>query len=286
MNKFAIYTAIVGDYDEILQPEVVDNRFDYILFSNDIKEPKVGVWQVRPINYHNDIQTKIARWVKTHPEELLSEYDCSVWMDANVRIKTTYTYTRSVELYFSDVKISTVKHPNRDDIYAECGEVLVYCLEKERVVFDWINILRKDGYPRKSGLYETNLLYRKHCSSIENMDALWWNYIEEYSRRDQLSFNYVLWKLQIECVDFLPAGQAAWNSPDYVYVAHSKRKSSIIKNDSQIQRFYGGAQKELRYYYSKIVNSKHPLLMFYMYNSYIKIVFGLKRIIKNMINGI
>lgn len=68
MNKFVIYTAIIGNYDEILQPQVIDDRFDYVLFSN---ENRVGVWQVRPIAYVNDIQTKIARYVKTHPEELL-----------------------------------------------------------------------------------------------------------------------------------------------------------------------------------------------------------------------
>ena len=71
MNKFVIFTAVVGNYDEILQPKVVDDRFDYILFSNDIKEKNIGVWQVRPINYINEIQTKIARWVKTHPEEYM-----------------------------------------------------------------------------------------------------------------------------------------------------------------------------------------------------------------------
>ena len=37
-KKCVIYTAMVGGYDEIMQPLVVDDRFDYILFSNDIKE--------------------------------------------------------------------------------------------------------------------------------------------------------------------------------------------------------------------------------------------------------
>ncbi|MBR5328436.1 MAG: hypothetical protein IKV31_07870 [Paludibacteraceae bacterium] len=43
-KKYAIYTAMVGGYDEIMQPTVIDDRFDYILFSNDIKEDRVGVW--------------------------------------------------------------------------------------------------------------------------------------------------------------------------------------------------------------------------------------------------
>ena len=57
-KKYVIYTAMVGGYDEIMQPMVVDDRFDYILFSNDIKEDRVGVWQVLPIAYSNIINNK------------------------------------------------------------------------------------------------------------------------------------------------------------------------------------------------------------------------------------
>ena len=66
MNRYVIYTAVVGNYDEIKQPQVVDNRFDYILFSNDIKEKNVGIWQVRPIPYHNPILLKT---------QLIQDYD-------------------------------------------------------------------------------------------------------------------------------------------------------------------------------------------------------------------
>ena len=89
-NKYAIYTAIVGGYDKINQPKVVDNRFDYILFSNDLEDVRVGVWQVKKIFYDNEIQTKIARYVKTHPEELLPEYEFTIWMDSNLIITTNY----------------------------------------------------------------------------------------------------------------------------------------------------------------------------------------------------
>lgn len=283
MNRFVIYTAIVGNYDEILQPKVVDERFDYVLFSNDIKETNVGVWQIRPISYHDDIQTKTARWVKTHPEELLSEYEFSVWMDANVRINSTYTYSKSIELYLSDVKISTVKHLERDDIYSECAEVLTYCLEDVKVVFDWIKILRKAGYPENNGLYETGVLYRKHCPIIHDMDMFWWNCIERYSRRDQLSFNYVLWKLKIECYNFLPEGQAVWNSLDYDYMYHNKKKTISIKNNSQIQRYYGEMPQISRHYYYLIVNSKHPLFKFYLFNGYIRTMCGFRKIVKTFL---
>lgn len=37
MNKFVIYTAIIGNYEEILQTQFIDDRFDFVLFSNEIE---------------------------------------------------------------------------------------------------------------------------------------------------------------------------------------------------------------------------------------------------------
>ena len=39
MKKFAVYTASIGGYDEIHQPLAVDDRFDYIFFSNNVNRP-------------------------------------------------------------------------------------------------------------------------------------------------------------------------------------------------------------------------------------------------------
>lgn len=278
MKKYAIYTAVVGNYDEILHPKVIDDRFDYILFSNDMKETNIGVWQVRPINYTNEVQTKIARWVKTHPEELLPEYDFSVWMDANIRINTPYTYVKSVALYSYGVEIASVKHPIRNDIYSECGTVLGYCLEREDVVFDWLNVIHKSGYPENGGLNETNLLYRKHSSKIREMDQLWWNCIERYSRRDQLSFNYVLWKLGIECCDFLPEFINVANSNDYEYIIHSKNKTRLVENKSHIVRCNEGSPWIAARYYTIIARTKCPNISRFFINIYVKIKYELKRV--------
>ena len=70
MKRYVIFSAMVGGYDQILQPLEVDDRFDFVLFTNDIAESQDGVWQIRPIEYHNKDNTRICRYVKTHPETL------------------------------------------------------------------------------------------------------------------------------------------------------------------------------------------------------------------------
>ena len=130
MKRYVIYSAIVGGYDEILQPLVVDERFDYVLFSNDIKDSQVGVWQIRPIIYSNPDNTRICRYVKTHPEELLKEYEVSVWTDSNVQILSSYVYERIVELEKQDVAVSSMWHPARKCIYEEAFAVVNMMVEK------------------------------------------------------------------------------------------------------------------------------------------------------------
>ena len=237
---YAIYTAMVGGYDEIMQPMVIDDRFDYILFSNDIKEDRVGVWQVRPIAYTNPDNTRICRYVKTHPEELLPGYDASVWMDSNIRIVTSSVYKRIIELYESDSLIASMNHPERDCIYDEAFKVMYIRYEQERIVVDWCHKLMKEKYPRHNGLYETNVMFRKHNTSlIAETNVMWWDCIEKYSKRDQLSFNYVLWKLEVKCEYFLGKHKCVHNSTDFSYIEHQNigKKIYMYSNDEWLLKY-------------------------------------------------
>ena len=238
MSKYAIYTAVVGGYDEILQPEVIDDRFDYILFSNDIKEINVGVWQVCPINYHNDIQTKIARWVKTHPEELLPDYDFCVWIDSNIRIVTDYIYKSSIDLFYKGVLLSALKHSKRKCVYDEIAAVLRFGYETDEILMRWGRYLRLQKYPRNNGLNETGILYRVHSNKdILNFDNLWWYYIEKHSRRDQLSFNYVMYKLNMTCPYILPKGEFITTTKDFEYnPVHRNESNKRIVHNKVIMR--------------------------------------------------
>lgn len=241
MNKFVIYTAIVGNYDQIKQPLVVDERFDYIIFSNDIKEEKIGIWQIKPINYYNSDSTRICRYAKTHPEELLLNYDFSVWMDANIQICTQYFYDKVIDLYNQGILVSSLWHPVRKCIYDEAFTVVNMMVEHEDVVVRWCHFLRKEKFPRNIGLCETGVMFRKHNVSLTNeTNVMWWNCIKHYSRRDQLSFNYVLWKLDIPCHYLLGEGNNARNTEHLRLVQHKDiihNHCSIRKNEAWLMRF-------------------------------------------------
>lgn len=207
MRKFAIYTALIGGYDQIQQPGVADDDFDFILFTDEVKESSVGVWQARNVSYRSEDKTRIARYVKTHPEELLPEYAATLWIDANIQITSHLIYERVRELFKTGIQIASVKHPWRDCIYDEAYQV--YGLDYESVIFNWCHYLRSIDYPRNNGLFETGLLYRLYDDDIKSIDDLWWECISVYSRRDQLSFNFVLWRRGIMMASLLPEGEYA-----------------------------------------------------------------------------
>lgn len=278
-QKYVIYTAIVGGYDNVMQPKVVDSRFDYVLFSNDIKEKTIGVWQVHPIEYHNVDNTRISRYVKTHPEELLQGYEFSIWMDASMQICTSFVYERAIELYNGEIQISSMWHPVRKCIYEEAFAVVHGMVEHESVVVKWCHKLRRENYPQNNGLCETGFLYRIHTNLVKKFNNLWWTCIDKYSRRDQLSFNYVLWKMGVQCHYFLGEG---WNTRNTKYirlVTHQNithNHCPIGKNEAWLMRYCWKQKektKEIEELYYKLYLSPFPRITFFLVGQWYRLKF-------------
>lgn len=232
MKRFVIFSAIVGVYDEILQPLAVNDLFDYVLFSDCLPEGENGAWKVRRIGYSNPINAKVARYVKTHPESLLPEYEASLWLDANIRVIGDAIYERFIELYENDALIASVKHLAYDCVYNEMFSVLDFRYESEEMVVKWGCELRKRGYPRHAGLFETGLMYRRHSNpEIKELDSIWWNYIEAYSRRDQLSFTVALREENLSCECFLSEGKTVRDSEGLAFIKHKDETAKFNPNE-------------------------------------------------------
>lgn len=219
MKRFVIYSVIVAAYDNVLQPLVVDDRFDYVLFTDNSNINKLGVWQIHKIEYNNNDNTRIARYIKTHPEVLLPEYEASLWLDANLQIISCYIYNRFIELYENGIQLASVCHPYRDCIFDEAYNV--YGLDKEETIFEWCHYLRNVNYPQNNGLYETGVLYRRNDSQTKVIDDLWWKAICKYSRRDQLSLNFILWENPLKQDYILPVGECVTNSNNVIKFGHT-----------------------------------------------------------------
>lgn len=196
--KIAVYTAIFGDYDELNDPIIKVDGIDYICFTNN---PKISSEKWTIIHVEEDKSLDLvrnARKVKILAHQFLPDYDYSIWMDANFHILDNPI--KLIDQYLCKCHLATYKHSGgRTCIYSEADACIRLGKDDPEVIKKQMETYRSDGYPEYNGLVETGVLLRRHNNpEIISLMELWWDQIQQHSRRDQLSFNYVMWKKNYE----------------------------------------------------------------------------------------
>lgn len=186
-----IYTCITGNYDNLL-PQPLFSDYDYVCFTDNPDMKSDGIWEVRmlPDSLSHLTAVKQQRYAKLHPHILLPEYTYSIWIDANVKVLTDPS-----PLFDENYSVEIPTHPTRNCIYAEEKACATMKKDQEEIMLPQMDRYRAQGFPKEYGLVQTNIMFRKHNEPdcIRLMEA-WWTEIEKGSHRDQLSFNYALWK--------------------------------------------------------------------------------------------
>lgn len=229
INK-VVYSCMTGAYDDVITDFFPKPDYDYILFTDNkklLRKKKVLWWQVKPLSFVADDPIRSARWHKTHPHILFPEYKYSVWIDSNVQIKGSAIYSMIEKHIKLKHKIAISLHPFRNCIYDEANACILSGKDNPTLINKQMDILKKDGYPSHNGLYETNVLLRKHMDpQIIFLCETWWWFIRNFSRRDQLSFNYLLWKKSIK---HYPIDKKSLRfHPDFKMICHNY-KPAITK---------------------------------------------------------
>lgn len=186
-TKKVIYTCITGKYDSLV-PQPYLEGWDFVCFTDDYQRDEC--WEIRPIPEHiKDLSNvKQQRYVKTHPHELLPEYDYSVWIDANMLMLD------APDDLIHDYPIEIPMHPVRNSISAEAQACIRKNKDSEEVIEAQMERYKEAGFPDNGGLVQSNIIFRRHNDPIcIKLMEDWWNEIAKGSHRDQLSFNYACW---------------------------------------------------------------------------------------------
>ena len=72
---------------------------------------------------------------------------------------------------------------------------------KKGVVQRQMRAYEDDGFPHDHGFHAAFLLVRRHTEAIRKLGKLWWRQVYIHTVRDQLSFDYCLWKLSVPITD-------------------------------------------------------------------------------------
>ena len=197
--KICCYTCITGNYDRLKDPEVVPENIDFICFT-DNRMLRSKVWQIRPIpedlQYLSDVKTQ--RTIKLCPHRYLSDYDLSIWVDGNIEIIGDLNeFLGQYDL--NSAELFTRIHPSRKCVYEEAKKILAIGKDLPENILYIVDRYRNEGFPENIGMAETCILVRRHnertCRLFSNA---WVTELLLNSHRDQMSFNYIAWKMRFQ----------------------------------------------------------------------------------------
>ena len=192
------YTCIIGNYTKLCNHAFINPGWDYVCFTDNqefIKKKHIGVWQIKPLVFDKLDNTKNNRWHKLNPHLLFPEYKKSLYLDGNLRILTSYYSSlvgkaKSTFLFPEHVFNCIYEHL---DLIEKVNKETKENLNRLRDKYE------KEKMPRKWGLTENNMIFRKHHDpEVISLMEQWWHMVENYSRRDQASLMYILWKNNVD----------------------------------------------------------------------------------------
>ena len=219
MNRKVIYTCLTGGYDRLEQPAAVAPDWDYVCFTD--TDGQDGVWQLRKIPFDSPDPVVRSRCPKILPHIVLPEYEYSVYLDANIRIADAGFYRIADRLIADEITFAQVEHPDRDCVYEE----LRYCYLKNKIntrtAFRLHRKWTRERLPRHSGLYENNLIFRRHnITEARALDEAWWKGFSAGIPRDQLCLQPIFLRHGIHPALLLGKGLNARNVPCLQYTLH------------------------------------------------------------------
>ena len=201
-KRIVVYTAIFGGYDAPPAVTAPDPAIDYLLFTDDTSEPPPAPWRLCPMPRMFVDPQRDARRVKVLAHSFLPGHDLSVWIDGSCELLGFKAV--DAEALIGDHDIAAPQHRSRRCVYDEADAVLNLRYDSPVRVRRQMEWYRSEGFPTAFGLHTTAFLLRRHLTAgCRAFLDRWWDQISNHSKRDQLSFDYVRWRLEAR-VNSLP----------------------------------------------------------------------------------
>ncbi len=178
-----VYTAIIGNYDELKEPFVITPGWNYVCFTD--QDLQSNTWEIRKVDILPFGRAKTARHIKILPHLYLADPE-TLWIDGtffiNCDLNEWWRHFRN--------PFTTVKHPFDRCIYTDIWSCLASGKGDPHVLRQQRKAYQEAGIPTENGLISSGILMRKDCDSVRRFCELWWSQVEKYTERDQIAFGY------------------------------------------------------------------------------------------------
>lgn len=185
-----VYSAVFGGYDT-LSPA----KYPSVCFSDrDQAVPgwsATGVVGVLP-------PVSMNRWFKMHPHVVFPSAEYCLYHDGNIDLLVS-PYSL-IDKYLSKCDIAVFKHPERSTVEEE----LVACAAKHKArKLDLRRVryfLEEQSFPLNSDMLSACwVILSRRCPRTALFFERWWELFSKLpAKRDQLTFDYVRWEMDLE----------------------------------------------------------------------------------------
>ena len=188
-QKLVVYTCLTGDYEKPVRSHVIEDGVKYVCFS-DNKVSVADGWEFRKIEGLDHLDNKDKnRYIKMNPHKFLKDFDISIYIDSNIRI------INELASIFSRVKknsdsIFMYEHPFRTCTYKELQIAVSEGLTAFSKAKKQYKRYKGLNFPENFGLFEANIIIRKHDRTSQKLMDFWWNEYKNSTKRDQTSLMF------------------------------------------------------------------------------------------------
>lgn len=170
--------------------------FERICFTDDTPVEQNG-WEIVRFSSHYLDPARGSRRPKLLPHLYLQDFEWSLYIDNTVRL--TIDPTEILSSHSNRAKYWCFRHPFRDCAYDEAEEIIRLGYDDERRVREQMDYYKELGYPKKAGLCANTMLLREHNDpELIQLGEIWFEHVLRFSKRDQLSFNFVARQLDFD----------------------------------------------------------------------------------------
>lgn len=206
-----VYTVIFGPYEELKEPRVVTPGWKYVCFTDQPLDSHY--WQIIPVDTWPDKRMH-SREYKINFDRYIDD-EFSLYLDGSFIINCNLNdWWRN---HFQP-PMTFVKHPRRNCVYAEIDR----CIELTRCNPAKLKA-QKMAYLNKvkpkQGVIQSGLMMRQRTPEVIELMRSWWDELQKYSSRDQISFAFVTRLMKMNAI--------TWNyakGPEFLFIPHFNRR--------------------------------------------------------------
>lgn len=222
MEKICVYTCITGNYDDLKEVKIKEDNIDYICFTNN-KELTSNSWKIIYIEDNSLDNHYLSRKIKMlgHPY-IDKNYNLSIWIDASIIFKKSVNEFLNQYFDYQHDLLAACKHNARNSIKEEAQECIRLVKDKKEIIEKQLELYETEKFPDNLGLLEMTLIVKRHNNKlVKKTMELWFDMISKYSKRDQLSFMYCLYKTKLP---FKEIPLNVWDNEYIEFSYHNKNK--------------------------------------------------------------